>query len=146
MDTAQRFVWNKLITGGFRVGVSQKLVTRALARFGGIDEAVIAHRLMGNWEPNKEYFAQILSPNTEDADISRLYPFYLAYALDEEIQKLGDVRQWQAAWSRVECRQSDYTYLYRFSKAGSRRLQNVQKPQTQQTSRKSQQSSSFSRR
>ena len=98
MDNAQRFVWNKLITGGFRVGVSQKLVTRALARFSGIDEAVIAHRLMGNWEPNEEYFAQILSANTEDADISRLYPFYLAYALDEDIDKLGDVRQWQAEW------------------------------------------------
>ncbi len=98
MDNAQRFVWNKLITGGFRVGVSQKLVTRALARFSGIDEAVIAHRLMGNWEPNEEYFAQILSADTEDADISRLYPFYLAYALDEDINKLGDVRQWQAEW------------------------------------------------
>ena len=98
MDNAQRFVWNKLITGGFRVGVSQKLVTRALARFSSIDEAVIAHRLMGNWEPNKAYFGQILSTNTEDADISRLYPFYLAYALDQDIQELGDVRNWQAEW------------------------------------------------
>ena len=26
MDESQRFVWNKLITGGFRVGVSQRLV------------------------------------------------------------------------------------------------------------------------
>ena len=32
LDRRQRFVWNKLITGGFRVGVSQQLVTRALAR------------------------------------------------------------------------------------------------------------------
>ena len=28
----ERFIWNKLITGGFRVGVSQQLVVRALAR------------------------------------------------------------------------------------------------------------------
>ena len=27
MDRTQRFVWNKLISGGFRVGVSQQLVT-----------------------------------------------------------------------------------------------------------------------
>lgn len=98
MDTPQRFVWNKLITGGFRVGVSQKLVTRALARFSSLDEAVIAHRLMGNWEPNKDYFSQILSSNTEDADISRLYPFYLSYALDQDVDKLGDIGQWQAEW------------------------------------------------
>ena len=29
---AERFLWNKLITGGFRVGVSQQLVVRALSR------------------------------------------------------------------------------------------------------------------
>src|SRR5689334_12570872 len=48
---AERFVWNKLITGGFRVGVSQPLVIRALSRVSGIAEGVIAHRLSGTWEP-----------------------------------------------------------------------------------------------
>ena len=98
MSSPQRFVWNKLITGGFRVGVSQKLVTRALSRFSGIDEAAIAHRLMGNWEPTHDYFNRIVSSDTKDADISRLYPFYLAYPLNEGIEKLGDVRRWQAEW------------------------------------------------
>jgi DNA ligase-1 len=98
MSHAQRFVWNKLITGGFRVGVSQKSVTRALARYSGNAESVIAHRLMGNWKPHKDYFAQILSTDTQDADISRPYPFYLAYPLDETFDKLGDVQQWQAEW------------------------------------------------
>jgi DNA ligase-1 len=46
MDDAQRFVWNKLITGEFRVGVSQLLVTRALATVSGVDASVISHRLM----------------------------------------------------------------------------------------------------
>ena len=31
MDERQRFAWNKLITGEFRVGVSQNLVVRAIA-------------------------------------------------------------------------------------------------------------------
>jgi len=48
MNESQRFVWNKLITGGFRVGVSRRLVVRALERFSGIDAAVISHRLMGD--------------------------------------------------------------------------------------------------
>ena len=30
LNDGQRFVWNKLVTGAFRVGVSQQLVTRAL--------------------------------------------------------------------------------------------------------------------
>ncbi|MEO0665027.1 MAG: ATP-dependent DNA ligase, partial [Pseudomonadota bacterium] len=32
LDTTERFLFNKLLTGGFRVGVSQKLMTRALAQ------------------------------------------------------------------------------------------------------------------
>jgi len=54
--------------------------------------------LMGIWKPHESYFAQILSADTRDADISRPYPFYLAYPLDETFEKLGDVRQWQAEW------------------------------------------------
>ncbi len=98
LDTAQRFVWNKLITGGFRVGVSQKLVVRALSQFSGIDAAVIAHRLMGHWQPTGDYFRQLLSSDTADADISRPYPFYLAYPLEGAPHDLGPVSTWQAEW------------------------------------------------
>jgi DNA ligase-1 len=98
MDKIQRLVWNKLITGGFRIGVSKKLVTRALARFSGIDATVIAHRLMGNWTPTFSYYQLLFSRDTRDADSSRPYPFYLAYPLDEEVDKLGNVAEWQAEW------------------------------------------------
>jgi len=98
LDTAQRFVWNKLITGGFRVGVSQKLVVRALSQSSGIDAAVIAHRLMGHWPPTGDYFRQLLSSDTADADISRPYPFCLAYPLDGAPDDLGPVSSWQAEW------------------------------------------------
>jgi DNA ligase 1 len=92
------FVWNKLITGGFRVGVSQSLVVRALARASGVDEAAIAHRLMGAWEPSPEFFRSLLAPDTSDADISRPYPFFLAHALEGEPASLGDPGEWQAEW------------------------------------------------
>ncbi len=98
MDTAQRFVWNKLITGGFRVGVSRRLVVRALARFSGIDGAVIAHRLMGEWPATAETYHRLLSGDTRDADLGRPYPFYLAYPLDGDVGDLGDVKDWQVEW------------------------------------------------
>ncbi|MDJ0667647.1 MAG: ATP-dependent DNA ligase [Desulfobacterales bacterium] len=98
MDDAQRFVWNKLITGGFRVGVSRRLVVRALARFSGVDAAVITHRLMGEWPATAETFQRLLSADTRDADISRPYPFYLAYALDSAPQELGPPEDWQVEW------------------------------------------------
>ena len=98
LDNSQRFVCNKLITGAFRVGVSQRLVTRALSQMSGIDAAVIAHRLMGDWTPDAETYNQILSTDTRDTNISRPYPFYLAYPLDQEIKNLGTINQWQADW------------------------------------------------
>ncbi len=98
LNTPQRFVWNKLITGGFRVGVSQKLVVRALSEYSGIDGPVIAHRLMGHWQPTGDFFEQLLAADTADADISRPYPFYLAYPLDGSPQDLGSVDAWQIEW------------------------------------------------
>ncbi|MDQ2746669.1 MAG: hypothetical protein M3T96_05355 [Acidobacteriota bacterium] len=58
LDFNERFVWNKLVTGSFRVGVSQSLVTRALAQVAGIEKEVIAHRLMGNWSPDAAKFSR----------------------------------------------------------------------------------------
>jgi DNA ligase-1 len=98
LDPVQRFVWNKLVTGGFRVGVSQKLVIRALAQFSGIDEAVIAHRLMGNWAPEPLFWDRLVSHQTDDADFSRPYPFFLAYPLDAGPGELGAAAEWQAEW------------------------------------------------
>ncbi len=98
MDDRQRFVWNKLITGGFRVGVSQRLVVRALAQFSHIDAAAVSHRLMGEWSPTADFYRQILSPDTQDADLSRPYPFYLCYPLEDDPQSLGSARDWQIEW------------------------------------------------
>jgi DNA ligase-1 len=98
LDHQQRFVWNKLISGAFRVGVSQQLVTRAIGAVGRIDPAVVAHRLMGDWEPSAAFFEGLLAHDAADADISRPYPFYLAYPLEEALESLGDINQWQAEW------------------------------------------------
>jgi len=98
LDETGRFVYNKLLTGALRVGVSQRLLVRALAEVSGIDDEAIAHRLMGSWEPTPEFYTALLSPDTEDADVSRPYPFFLAYPLEDEPAVLGDVAVWQAEW------------------------------------------------
>jgi DNA ligase-1 len=98
MDRTQRLVWNKLITGGFRVGVSERLVIRALSRFSGIAEPVLAHRLMGEWVPERSFYGRLFSSETRDADISRPYPFFLAYPLGGAPDDLGPVVEWQAEW------------------------------------------------
>jgi DNA ligase-1 len=98
MKSSERFVFNKLLTGAFRVGVSQQLVARAISEVSGLTVDVINHRLMGNWEPGEAFYSTLINPETEDSDVSRPYPFCLAYALDSDPEKLGDVHTWCAEW------------------------------------------------
>ncbi len=93
-----RFVFNKLVTGGFRVGVSKGLVIRALAKVSGVETSVIAHRLMGNWEPTEAFFQELISQDDGEADVSKPYPFMLAHPLQDEPDTLGEPSQWLAEW------------------------------------------------
>ncbi|MEL6884849.1 MAG: ATP-dependent DNA ligase [Pseudomonadota bacterium] len=98
LDPTQRFLFNKLLTGGFRIGVSQKLMTRALARATDRDEAEMAHRLMGDWDPATTTWDTLITADDPTANASRPYPFYLAYALDDDPESLGNPEDWQAEW------------------------------------------------
>jgi len=100
MPPLERLVFNKLLTGGFRVGISRKLMTRALAQATGQDEAELAHRLMGDWMPETtSYHALIEAPDT-GAALSRPYPFCLAYGVEPEdgVENLGRPADWLAEW------------------------------------------------
>lgn len=93
LPQTERFLFIKLLTGGFRVGVNQKLMTRALAQATGQDEAVLTHKLMGNWTPDTVTWDELINTNDPAADLSRPYPFYLAYGL-EDVNQLGPTSDW----------------------------------------------------
>jgi DNA ligase-1 len=98
LDARERFVWNKLITGAFRVGASVRLVIRALAQASGIAEETIAHRLAGAWEPTESWYRALVDPDAVDAASSRPYPFFLAYQLDLPPAELGEAAGWLVEW------------------------------------------------
>ncbi len=94
LNTAERFVWNKLITGSFRVGVSEGLVLRGLAAATEVPESVLAHRLSGAWQPTPEAWAALISKETSDAAISQPYPFFLSHPLEGSPEQLGSATDW----------------------------------------------------
>jgi len=92
------FLYLKLVTGGFRVGVSEQLVIRALAQVTDQPQTQIAHRLSGSWEPTAEFYRCLFRAEEGQADPSRPYPFFLAYPLEEAPEQLGPAKEWQAEW------------------------------------------------
>jgi DNA ligase-1 len=93
------FLLNKLLTGELRVGVSELLLTRALAEVLDLPRGDVVRRLMGEWEPSAEFWARLGSPDGHAAaDISAPYPFYLASPHEGDPSTLGPREQWLVEW------------------------------------------------
>lgn len=95
MTSWERFVFNKMMMGGYRIGVSQKTLVKALSRYTGKEEAELAHRLMGHWHPRETSFRKLILEEHAADDLSRPYPFFLAYQL-EDINRIGEPHEWIA--------------------------------------------------
>lgn len=91
----ERFVFNKILTGGFRIGVAKKTVIKALSLYSKKDEAHIAHRLIGKWSPDHQSFRELLFEDSILDDLSKPYPFLLAYPIEEKPQSLGAIQNFQ---------------------------------------------------
>ena len=118
LDESGRFLYSKLLTGALRVGVSQTLVERALATATGHPRPVIAHRLMGRWTPDADFFRGLFAARSDNEDASRPYPFFLANPVDgDPADQLGALHAWQLEWKwdgiRAQLvRRADQTYLW----------------------------------
>lgn len=95
-----RFVVMKLLTGALRVGVSKRSVTKAIAKQFEMPVDVVAHRMMGTWQPSAEAFENLIAPQDDSAaEIpSRPYPFCLAHAIAEGPEALGPVEDYVVEW------------------------------------------------
>ncbi len=107
LNGMELFVFNKIMTGGFRIGVSQKIMVKGLSKATGVHEDILAHRLMGDWGPHDTTFQQLVLEETSSDNDSRPYPFYLAYGIEgpegtaagaglTDLLALGDPSEWQA--------------------------------------------------
>ncbi len=97
LPATERFLYNKLLTGGFRMGVAQGLMNRALSQATGVDDATLAHRLMGDWNPATTDFATLIAAATS-LDTAQPYPFALASQLEGPPDALGPPADWVAEW------------------------------------------------
>ena len=93
----EHYILNKLITGGFRIGVSKGLVVKSIAIAYKLDESIILERLMTIEAPTKEWFLELVKHReNEQSDRGAIpYPFYLASPVNlDQLTKLP-VHEWR---------------------------------------------------
>ncbi|HOB24344.1 MAG TPA: ATP-dependent DNA ligase [Kaistella sp.] len=98
LDYTERFIFNKLIGGSFRIGVSKKLLINALSKYSEIDSSQLMHSIMGKWNVEETNFEDLISGTNINPDNSKPYPFCLAYPMEKEIHELGNPEDWQAEY------------------------------------------------
>ena len=80
----ERLVVLKMLTGAMRVGVSQKLVARAIAEAFEIPVEQIQHRMMGRPLPTANFFRELIASTSTTHELFRPYPFCLAHPLENQ--------------------------------------------------------------
>ncbi len=98
LPRAERLVFNKLITGALRIGVSTRLVQQALADFSGVPLALLAQRMLGAWQPSAAFVTGLLSHEEQPSDREQPYPFFLASPIPGAPEDLGPIDQWLLEW------------------------------------------------
>ncbi|UBB89553.1 ATP-dependent DNA ligase [Candidatus Kaistella beijingensis] len=98
LNYTERFIFNKLIGGSFRIGVSKKLLINALSKYSEIDSSQLMHSIMGKWNVEETNFEDLISGTNINPDNSKPYPFCLAYPIEKEIHELGNPEDWQAEY------------------------------------------------
>jgi len=94
LEQQERLIFNKLIGGSFRIGVSKKTLVNALAKLTGIDANQLMHSIIGHWDIDSISFKELISGSHINYDNSKPYPFCLAYALEKELIELGEPKDW----------------------------------------------------
>ncbi|WP_336732579.1 ATP-dependent DNA ligase [Chryseobacterium sp. VD8] len=90
----ERLIFNKLLGGSFRIGVSDKTLINALTKFSGQESSALMHSLMGKWQPTDASFQELISAENVNPDNSKPYPFCLAYPLEKDLEELGKSDEW----------------------------------------------------
>jgi DNA ligase-1 len=99
LNSIERYIWNKLVSGSFYIDISPKLVIKALARISGLNESIISYRLSGNWIPSVEFINTLLDSDDEKIAPVKPFPFIPPTKLTQKVVKLGNIKEWFAEWN-----------------------------------------------
>ena len=91
-------IFNKILTGTFRVGVSIGLITKSISKLINLDEEIISHRLMGKFNPSIKSYELLIDKKINQKELNyKPFPFLLANSFEDKILKYP-VNNYQFEW------------------------------------------------
>ena len=91
-------VFNKILTGTFRVGVSIGLITKSISKLTNLPESIISHRLMGNFKPSIESYELLIKKEIIQEELNyKPFPFLLASNYEKKISE-SSITNFQFEW------------------------------------------------
>jgi len=96
LNVAEKYVFNKLITGSFRTTVSFQILAKALAAVAKMPETEVLYKLKSKWHPSDLGLKELILSHAEDAIAAKPFPFLKGNSVPGEITKLGDPTEWNA--------------------------------------------------
>ena len=91
-------VFNKILTGTFRVGVSVGLITKSISKLTNLPESIISHRLMGNFKPSIESYELLIKKEIIQEELNyKPFPFLLASNYEKKISE-SSITNFQFEW------------------------------------------------
>jgi DNA ligase 1 len=99
LNSTERYILNKIVTGSFHIEISPRLVIKAISCFCGLNETIISYRLAGDWVPSAGFFNNLCDPDVTIPAIYNGYPFDNPIILNQKVEELGEISQWLAEWN-----------------------------------------------
>ncbi len=99
LSTTERVLYNKMLIGGFQLGIGKQLVHEALSQLAGIPRSAISRRLVEDWTPSATWFQNLISPNSYNDLNAALHPFRKLAEWESLSTSAEDAAKWFATWN-----------------------------------------------
>lgn len=98
LDSDSIFIYNKLLTAGFRSGLTLNIISKSLAKITPISEAVILNRLGLEFCPTIENYHRLLSIEMSEDENCKPFPFH-TFSLVTDFIFDTNPSLWMAEWN-----------------------------------------------